>query len=42
MKKSPKTKEKLQSNVKEHMQMLVESPERVKKYFKHKSIEYVA
>lgn len=42
MKKSPKTKEKLQSNVQEHMQMLVESPERVKKYFKHKSIEYAA
>lgn len=42
MKKSPKTKENLQNNVEEHMQMLVESPNRVKRYFKHKSIEYAA
>ena len=42
MKKSPKTKEHLQNNVEQHMNMLVESPERVKKYFKHESIKYAA
>ena len=42
MKKAPKTKENLQSNLEQHMQMLVNSPKRVKKYFKHKSIKYAA
>jgi len=42
MKKSPKTKEQLQNNVQEHMQMLAASSERVKKYFKHKAIQYAA
>ena len=42
MKKSPRTKENLQDNIKEHMQMLVESPDRVKKYFEHESIQYAA
>lgn len=42
IKKAPKNKEKLKNNVEEHMEMLVQSPERVKKYFKHKSIEYAA
>lgn len=42
MKKAPKTKENLQSNVQDHMQMLVNSPIRVKKYFEHKSIKYAA
>ena len=42
MKKSPKTKEQLQNNVQEHMQMLASSSERVKKYFKHKAIQYAA
>jgi len=41
-KKSPKTKEKLQENVKDHMNMLIQNPERVEKYFKHKSIQYAA
>jgi len=42
MKKSPKNKENLQGNVEEHMHMLVNSPARVKKYFKHESIQYAA
>ena len=42
MKKSPETKEQLQNNVQEHMQMLASSSERVKKYFKHKAIQYAA
>ncbi len=41
-KKSPKNKETLQNNVEQHMDMLANTPERVKKYFKHKSIEYAA
>lgn len=41
-KKSPKTKEILQQNVKEHMEMLQTKPERMEKYFKHKSIQYAA
>ena len=42
VKKSPKTVEVLQSNVENHMLMLQENPQRVKKYFEHKSIEYAA
>lgn len=41
-KKSPKTKEILQENVEKHMNMLVQNPERVEKYFKHESIQYAA
>ena len=41
-KKSPKNKDILQNNVKQHMELLTNIPERVKKYFKHKSIEYAA
>ena len=41
-KKSPKDKDILQQNVQNHMNMLQTSPDRVKKYFKHKSIEYAA
>ena len=41
-KKSPKNKDILQNNVKQHMDFLTNTPERVKKYFKHKSIEYAA
>ena len=37
-KPAPKTKEKLQENLENHMNMLALSPERVKKYFKHKDI----
>jgi hypothetical protein len=42
VKKSPKDKETLQNNVQDHMNMLQEKPERVKKYFEHKSIKYAA
>ena len=41
-KPSPKTQEKLNDNVENNMRMLQLSPERVQKYFKHKSIEYAA
>lgn len=41
-KKSPKTKETLEQNVKNHMDMLAEKPERIKAYFKHKNIQYAA
>lgn len=41
-KKSPKNKDILQNNVKRYMDLLANNPERVKKYFKHKSIEYAA
>lgn len=41
-KKSPKNKDILQNNVKQHMDLLTNNHERVKKYFKHKSIEYAA
>ena len=41
-KPSPKTQDKLNDNVENHMQMLQLSPERIKKYFRHESIEYAA
>lgn len=41
-KKSSKNKEILQDNVQNHMEMLQSNPERVKKYFEHKDIEYAA
>lgn len=41
-KKMPKTTEDLAKNVNEHMVMLQKTPDRVKKYFQHKSIKYAA
>jgi len=41
-KKSPRDKETLQKNIEQHMNMLTEKPERVEKYFNHKSIKYAA
>ena len=41
-KPAPRDQEKLKENLENHMQMLVEKPERVKKYFKHKDIQYAA
>ena len=42
VKKSPKNKESLQSNVQNHMDMLCNNPDRVSKYFEHKDIQYAA
>jgi transposase len=41
-KKSPRNKEILEQNMKNHMEMLNENPQRVKSYFKHKDIQYAA
>lgn len=41
-KPSPKNVSKLEENVKNHMEMLVENPTRVAKYFKHPDIQYAA
>ena len=41
-KQSPKSKEKLQANVQQHMEMLQQNPARVEKYFQHESIKYAA
>lgn len=41
-KKSPRTQEILQENIKNHMDMLKTNPDRVMKYFKHKDIQYAA
>jgi transposase len=41
-KKAPKNKETLEQNMKNHMEMLSENPQRVKSYFKHKDIQYAA
>lgn len=41
-KKSPKNKETLESNVKGHMEMLQNTPNRIMKYFGHESIQYAA
>lgn len=41
-KPSPKTEQDLKRNVNSHMKLLQRNPERVKKYFKHKSIKYAA
>ena len=41
-KPAPRNKEKLSKNVTDHMKMLVKNPNRVKKYFKHKYINYAA
>jgi hypothetical protein len=39
---SPKNKDTLEANIKNHMEMLRSSPERVQKYFKHPDIQYAA
>lgn len=41
-KPAPKNQEKLKENLENHMVMLVQNPERVKKYFNHKDIQYAA
>lgn len=41
-KPSPKTQEKLRDNLQDHMNLLQNDPQRVKKYFKHKDIKYAA
>ncbi|MEX2410668.1 MAG: IS630 family transposase [Candidatus Paceibacterota bacterium] len=41
-KPAPKNEEQLKSNVEDHLNMLKENNERVKKYFKHKEIQYAA
>jgi transposase len=41
-KPSPKNEKQLKSNVENHMNMLKENSERVKKYFHHKEIKYAA
>lgn len=41
-KPSPKNQEKLQENIENHLQMLVKTPERVKKYFMAGNIKYAA
>ena len=41
-KPSPKSQEKLRDNVQNHMEILKQTPSRVMKYFKHKSIQYAA
>ena len=41
-KPAPKNQEKLRENLEKHMNMLVESPTRVQKYFNHKDIQYAA
>lgn len=41
-KPAPKNQEKLKENLENHMNMLIENPERVRKYFNHKDIQYAA
>ena len=41
-KPSPKNQDKLKENVESHMNLLVQNQERVKKYFKHESINYAS
>ena len=41
-KPAPKNQEKLKENLENHMVMLVQNQERVKKYFNHKDIQYAA
>lgn len=41
-KPAPKNQEKLKENLENHMQMLTQNPQRVKKYFNHKDIQYAA
>lgn len=41
-KPAPKNQEKLKENLENHMQMLMQNPDRVQKYFNHKEIQYAA
>lgn len=41
-KPAPKNHEKLKENLENHIQMLVQNPDRVQKYFNHKDIKYAA
>ena len=41
-KPAPKSVEKLKENLENHMQMLIQNPKRVQKYFNHKDIKYAA
>ena len=41
-KAAPKNAEKLEENIKNHMEMLKEKPERLRKYFNHDDIKYAA
>lgn len=41
-KPAPQNQEKLKENLENHMLMLTQNPERVKKYFNHKDIQYAA
>ncbi|MFV0390398.1 MAG: transposase, partial [Paludibacteraceae bacterium] len=41
-KKSPKNQQNLTYNLLSHMNMLQQNPQRVKKYFLHKDIQYAA
>ena len=41
-KPAPRNQEQLENNVKDHMEMLAQNPERVQKYFNHEDIEYAA
>ena len=42
MKPSPRNQEKLTENLNEHMNLLQNNPQRVKKYFNHQDIKYAA
>ena len=42
IKPSPKSQDRLQDNLQEHMELLQSEPSRVKKYFRHQSIQYAA
>jgi hypothetical protein len=41
-KPAPKNQKQLQDNVENHMNMLSQNSERVKKYFQHQDIKYAA
>jgi transposase len=41
-KPAPKNQEKLKENLENHMNMLIQNPTRVQKYFNHKDIQYAA
>jgi transposase len=40
--KAPKKQDELKTNVEKHMKMLQNNPDRIKKYFEHKDIQYAA
>lgn len=41
-KPAPKSQEKLTEHLKEHMTLMQNSPQRVRKYFQHQDIKYAA